>query len=179
MKLEHPIETERLIVRRFVPEDWRDLYAYLSDERVVRYERYGPFSREAAQREAARRAESDEFLAVCLKESGKLIGNLYLGVREYETLELGYVFNAAYWHQGYAVESARAAIDYAFANGATRRIVAMCNPKNTSSWHLMERLHMRREGHLRQSIYFEVDENQRPIWIDTFVYAVLASEWGK
>ena len=29
------METERLIIRRFCPDDWQDLYEYLSDEKVV------------------------------------------------------------------------------------------------------------------------------------------------
>ncbi|OPX43546.1 hypothetical protein CLHUN_24840 [Ruminiclostridium hungatei] len=34
------IETERLLIRKFEPGDWKDLYEYLSDERVVKYEPY-------------------------------------------------------------------------------------------------------------------------------------------
>lgn len=178
MKLEHPIETERLIIRRFVPEDWRDLYAYLSDERVVRFAPYGIYSEQDCKDTAIRRTESEESLAVCLRTSGRVIGNLYLGVREHQTLELGFQFNAYYWHQGYATESARAVMDHAFASGAARRIMSRCDPENEASWRLMERLGMRREGHLRQDVSFRLDENQQPIWADTFVYAVLASEWG-
>ena len=36
----HILETERLILRRFTCDDWRDLYEYLSLEEVVRYEPY-------------------------------------------------------------------------------------------------------------------------------------------
>ena len=32
------LETDRLIIRKFVPEDWKDLYEYLSIEEVVKYE---------------------------------------------------------------------------------------------------------------------------------------------
>lgn len=41
----------------------------------------------------------------------------------------------------------------------------------------MERLHMRREGLLRQNIWFRRDEQARPVWQDTFVYAILRDEW--
>ena len=53
----------------------------------------------------------------------------------------------------------------------------MCNPENTPSWRLMERLGMRREGHLRKNIWFFRDENGRPIWQDTYEYAILREEW--
>jgi len=53
----------------------------------------------------------------------------------------------------------------------------MCNPLNEPSWRLLERLGMRREGHLIKNIYFKKDECGNPIWADTLEYAVLASEW--
>ena len=55
----------------------------------------------------------------------------------------------------------------------------MCNPVNTTSWRLLERLGMRREGHLIQNIYFKKDENGEPIWSDTFEYAILKNESPK
>ncbi len=38
------METERLILRRYTESDLQDLYEYLSDEEVVKYEPYGPMS---------------------------------------------------------------------------------------------------------------------------------------
>lgn len=36
-------------------------------------------------------------IAVALKRSHKMIGNVYLGKREFEALEIGFVFNRHYW----------------------------------------------------------------------------------
>lgn len=55
----------------------------------------------------------------------------------------------------------------------------MYNPLNESSWKLLERLGMRREGYLVQNIYFKKDNNDQPIWVDTFEYGILATEWLK
>lgn len=169
--------TERLIIRRFTKNDSHDLYEYLSDEKVVTYEPYGVFSEEDCQREAVRRSNDSSFWAVCLKNTGKLIGNVYLGKRDFDAMELGYVFNQAYWGKGYAAEAAAAVVDYAFKECNARRVSAMCNPKNTASWKLLESLGMRREGHLIQNIYFKTDENGQPEWSDTYEYGILASEW--
>jgi RimJ/RimL family protein N-acetyltransferase len=171
------ILTQRLKIRSFNRKDWKDLYEYLSDENVIKYEPYGAFTEEQCKQEAIQRSRNEAFLAVCLKDTGKLIGNLYFEERDYGTWELGYVFNAAYQHQGYAAEGARAVIDRAFREGTARRVAAMCNPENTASWKLLERLSMRREGHLIKNIYFNLDENNNPIWQDTYEYAVLAEEW--
>lgn len=111
-------------------------------------------------------------IAVELKETGKLIGNLYLGKREFGSLELGYVFNKRYWRQGYAEESCAALIEKSFSEGA-HRIYAECDPCNTASWQLLERLGFTREAHFRQNVSFWTDENGTPVWKDTFVYSLL------
>ncbi len=174
------IESGRLIMRKFCCDDWKDLYEYLSNEDVVRYEPYDVFSEEDCKIEAARRSSDKAFWAVCLKESSKLIGNVYFSRQEPEEFsnwEIGYVFNSRYCGNGYASESCRAIINYGFEKLQVRRVVAMCNPENTRSWKLLERLKMRREGHLRKNIYFKRDEKGEPIWSDTYEYAILADEW--
>ena len=171
------METARLIIRRFEPDDWQDLHEYLSQEEVVKYEPYDIFTEEASRQETVRRSGDNSFWAVCLKDCGKLIGNIYLSKQDFDTWELGYVFNEKFQHKGYATEAAQAMIDYAFTNQNARRITAICNPLNISSWRLLERLKMRREGHLIKNIYFKKDRNGEPIWSDTYEYAILSDEW--
>ena len=38
------LETDRLILRRYCESDFEDLYEYLSDEEVVKYEPYKPMN---------------------------------------------------------------------------------------------------------------------------------------
>ena len=173
------IISDRLIIRRFNENDWQDLYEYLSDGEVVKFEPYDIYSENEAKEEAINRGNSENFYAVCLKEIGKLIGNLYFSKGDFDTWELGYVFNRKYQGEGYATESANALLDYAFSNLGARRIIAMCSHKNTRSWKLLERLQMRREGMLLQNVYFKTDINGQPIWFDTYEYAILKSEWHK
>ncbi|HOP11427.1 MAG TPA: GNAT family protein [Oscillospiraceae bacterium] len=175
------METQRLIIRRFRPEDGADLFDYLSREEVVRFEPYGVVSREQAERAAARRAEDETFWAVCKKEKdgGKLIGNIYMAKQEFDTWELGYVFNSDFWGKGYAYETAKALMNSVFINQGAHRIIAKCNPKNERSWKLLERLGMRREGYLRQCVWFKKDQNGNPLWQDTYEYGILAEEWER
>ncbi|MGG0822564.1 GNAT family N-acetyltransferase [Paenibacillus turicensis] len=181
------IVTDRLVIRTFNPNDWQDIYEYLSDKEVVKFEPYDVFSENQAIEEAMRRSQDDSFYAVCLKEKDKarsgdedhqkLIGNLYFAKGEFDTWELGYVFNSKYQGQGYATESAKALLEYAFTNLGARRILAHCSPKNDSSWKLLERLQMRREGLFLQNVYFKKDHNNEPIWLDSYQYAILKTEW--
>ena len=174
------LETERLKLRRFSPDDWMDLYEYLSLEEVVRFEPYDVFTKEQCQKEAINRSKQKAFWAVCLKDDDKLIGNVYFNQqkpKDFLTWEIGYVFNPSYYGKGYATESCKRILEYGFKRLKARRIVAMCNPENAPSWQLLERLNMRREGHLRKNVYFKYNEKGDPIWNDTYEYAILADEW--
>ena len=113
-------ETERLILRRYKEEDLQDLFEYLSDKEVVKYEPYKPLTLNETQENLKWRIGTDEMIAVELKDSHKMIGNVYMGKREFEALEIGYVFNRNYWGHGYAAESCKALIKQAFSNGIHR-----------------------------------------------------------
>lgn len=166
------LETDRLILRRFCKGDLQDLYEYLSDEEVVKHEPYKPMGINEVEENLEWRISTDEMVAVVLKAGNKMIGNVYLGKRNFDSLEIGYVFNRQYWGQGYAKESCDALIRKAFSEG-THRIFAECDPVNTGSWRLLENLGFIREAHFRQNVYFWKDDNGNPIWKDTFVYAFL------
>lgn len=165
-------ESDRLILRRYKKEDIQDLYEYLSDQETVKYEPYKPLSFEEAKENLEWRIGTDEMIAVELKNSSKMIGNVYMGKRDFEALEMRYVFNRNYWGKGYAAESCKALIQQAFSNGV-HRIYAECDPDNKNSWKLLEALGFRREAHFRKNVYFWKDKNEKAIWKDTYVYAKL------
>ena len=165
-------ESERLILRRYTKEDIQDLFEYLSDKEVVKYEPYKPLSFDETKENLEWRIGTDEMIAVELKKSHKMIGNVYMGKRDFEALEIGYVFNRNYWGNGYAVESCKVLIQQAFSNGV-HRIYAECDPNNKNSWKLLETLGFQREAHFRKNVYFWRDETEKAIWKDTYVYAKL------
>ena len=159
-------ETERLILRRYKKEDIQDLFEYLSDEEVVKYEPYKPQTFDETKENLEWRIGTDEMIAVELKNSHKMIGNVYMGKRDFEALEMGYVFNRNYWGNGYAAESCKALIAQAFSDGV-HRIYAECDPNNKSSWKLLEALGFQREAHFRKNVYFWKDDAEQAIWKDT------------
>lgn len=166
------LETDRLLLRKYCKQDLQDLYAYLSDAEVVKYEPYKAMDMAEVSEELKERIASDEMIAVVLKATDKLIGNLYLGKRDFDSLEIGYVFNRHYWRQGYAKESCEAIIKKAFSEG-THRIYAECDPSNTNSWRLLECLGFVKEAHFKQNVYFWKDDLGKPVWKDTLVYSIL------
>ena len=165
-------ETERLILRRYIKEDLQDLFEYLSDKETVKYEPYKPLSFDETVENLQWRIGTDEMIAVELKNSHKMIGNVYMGKRDFDAMEIGFVFNRNYWGNGYAAESCKALIQQAFLNGV-HRIYAECDPDNRNSWKLLEALGFQREAHFRKNVYFWKDETGQEIWKDTYVYARL------
>lgn len=173
MKETKNIKTKRLIIRKFLSSDWADLWEYLSDERVVKFEPYEPINQQQSKEIALNHSKSDEFWAVCLE--GKVIGNIYLEEVVEGSWEIGFVFHYDYQHQGFAYEAAMVMIDQVFAQGA-HRIFAECHPENRASWKLLENLGFIKEAHLRKNIFFKKTINGLPIWQDTLVYGLLAED---
>lgn len=174
------MESKRLSIRRFRPDDWQDLYEYLSQDEVLKYEPETANTEAQCRQKAEERSQGNDFFAVCLRETGKMIGHLYFSrtePHEFLTWELGYIFNPAYYGQGYAMEACLRIIQYAFVELRAHRIIALCSPENTASWRLLERLSMRREGHFKKPAYFRADIDGRALWHDAYQYAILEEEW--
>jgi len=170
--MDKKIETKRLILRTFQENDLNDLYEYLSNHEVVKYEPYKPMTIKEVKENLEYRISSDDFIAVELKDNQKMIGNLYLSKSDFNSFEIGFVFNIKYQNQGFATEACKAIIEDLFKNGI-HRVFAMCDPKNRNSWKLLERLGFLKEAHLKQNVYFWKDENNNPIWKDTYIYSLL------
>ena len=175
------INTSRLLIRPFQEQDGQALFEYLSNPEIYRFELGEPISLEEAKEMAVERSQGTDFWAVILKSTQVLVGHLYFKQTEpkkFMTWELGYIFNPAYHHNGYAAESASALIHYGFAHFGIHRIVAHCNPENAASWKLLERIGMRGEGRFRKKAFFRTAEDGSPLWFDAFAYAILDEEIG-
>jgi RimJ/RimL family protein N-acetyltransferase len=134
MKIELPIETERLVIRPLRIEDAKDL-GESEDwirEKIDRFERDGGMSLWAAVE----------------RESGRAIALAGLqweqidGRRE---LDLGCVVAADARLRGYATEASEAVVNAAFASGFAR-LTAMTGPDNAPALHVLEKLEFSAEG---------------------------------
>lgn len=167
-----------LVLRPFLASDADALHGYLSRPEAVRYEPYDPLDAHTCAQLAAERADDDRFVAVCLPD-GTLVGNLYRapdGPPAWRTWEIGFVFHPDHWGNGYATRAVRLLLEDLFTARGAHRVVARCDPRNAPSWRLLERVGMRREGHLVRAATFRDDEQGRPVWHDVFEYALLEGE---
>ena len=134
------LETERLYLRKIGPDDFEDLCKILGDEETM-YAYEGAFSHEEAREWLDRQMARYEkwgfgLWAVILKENGEMIGQCGLSMqpwKEGELLEIGYLFQRAFWHQGFAIEAARACKDYAFEVLDAKEVCSIIRDTNTAS----------------------------------------------
>lgn len=166
------VETERLIVRDYVLGDEQDLCEYMLQRVDAEFEGYPDFTVEKSKEEIEFRTQSDEFYAIELKANHKVIGNVYMGNREFNSRELGYVLNEEYIGKGFGTEASKALVDYFFMQGV-HRIFAECNPDNIASWKVMEKIGLKREAYFKKNVSFHNDKDGNPIYWDTYVYAML------
>ncbi len=178
MRSDVRIETERLLLRRFLSSDGVDLAEILTDAEVCYYEPYEVFTQESAIEEAGKLAASDSFFAVILKRERKCIGKLYFhDEKHFDTWELGYTFHRHYWGRGYASEAVQALMRYAFIELRVRRIFAEADVQNVHSCRLLERLGFRKEGIFLQSAAYQSSPDGEPIFSDYCSYAMLREEY--
>lgn len=117
------IETERLFLREMTPNDFSALYAVLADSDIMQHYPY-IFDESRVHRwidANIERYKNDGFglWAVCLKESGEMIGDCGLTLQDINGQikpEIGYHIARAYQHRGYAKEASQDVRDWTFAN---------------------------------------------------------------
>ncbi len=169
-----PIETERLILRRFAPADWRAVHRYMSDQQVTAFLPDGLMSPARARAFVARNAKKPQAIAVIEKTGGQLIGHMpfhpWFGPA---TWEIGWALARDYQSLGYATEAASALLSYAFGALGCHRVIATCQPENRASWRVAEKLRMRREAHFKACLPRPGGE-----WWDEYFYAILADEYA-
>lgn len=92
---------------------------------------------------ALERKEDTEFLGFCgLKSVPENIPGIE------GAIEIGWRLRSDMWRRGYALEGARASLEWGWANLAVDRIIAITTPGNSNSWGLMQRLGMTRRHDL-------------------------------
>ena len=146
------IDTDRLTLRNFKPDDWQDLQEMIVQYQAsdsAQYEDPWPTASEDIQGIANWFAGGDDYLAVCLKPAGKLIGLIAIERRTGQAERvhnLGYVFHPGYQGHGYATEGCRAVMDFVFSQLGAAAILTGTKLENVSSVRLLERLGLKGNG---------------------------------
>jgi RimJ/RimL family protein N-acetyltransferase len=148
------IETARLLLRRWRPEDLEPFAAMNADPEVMRHFP-APLDRAESDAIAARMIENLDrrgygWWVAEVKETASFAGCIALSVPSFEAhftpcVEIGWRLARAHWRRGYAVEGATAALRHGFTTVGLEEIVSFTTPANERSWQVMQRIGMHRD----------------------------------
>lgn len=174
-----PIETERLVLRPHRMDDLDDLAVFHGDADVVRFVPW-PVRDRVATEEALRVKLTQTglvahgqwlVLAVEVRETGTVIGEVLLKWASHRQGEIGFAFARSHQGRGYAAEAARAMLRLGFDGLGFHRISAVVIDGNDASVRLLGRLGFRQEARLVDGVHF------KDRWATQLVLAMLEDEW--
>ncbi|OYY89401.1 MAG: GNAT family N-acetyltransferase [Sphingomonas sp. 28-66-16] len=151
------IETDRMMLRRWQPQDRAALRAQVADPEVMRYLIPIPdaaaFEAQLARLDQWQADWGFTFWVLARKHDGAAMGLCGLkrgspGTPIDGRVEIGWRLGRPYWGQGYAREAAQACLDWAWDRIDTPDIWSITVSANRASWGLMERLGLRRVAQL-------------------------------
>ena len=134
------LETQRLIIREYMQDDFDALYEILSDAETMKYYPR-PYDEKGVQRWIDWCIDSYEkngfgLWALELKENGTFIGDCGISMQNIDNEllpEIGYHINKNYWRQGYAKEACKAIKDWFFENTEFDAVYSYMNHANEPS----------------------------------------------
>ncbi len=154
------IETERLKLIKFTLKDLDELHRLYNNPKVMKSMGKGILTRAKTEEKILTTIEhwqKNNFgvWAVVHKIDNKMIGRcgLYF-LDNTPEVQLGYLLDPEYWHQGLATEASKASLRYGFEELKLKEIVAIAKPKNIASQKLMEKLGMKYE---KDANYYQTD----------------------
>ncbi|MCD6337819.1 MAG: GNAT family N-acetyltransferase [Verrucomicrobia bacterium] len=174
------IETGRLKLRSWTPEDAQRLVELAGDRRVAdtMISIPHPYPLELAREWIASRKERfeagrDVSFAVQFRKEPLVIGAIEVRDIERDNLqgELSFWIGVPYWGRGYAYEAVMAAVRFAFTQLRLNRICAHHMVRNAASGRVLEKAGFKREGLLRQRV------RKWGVFEDVVVMALLHGEW--
>lgn len=176
------LESERIILKEMIEEDWRGVHNYASQSIVCQYQPWGPNTEDESKCfvkqiiEDAKIVPRSRFVfAVFDKESNEMIGAGEFNLRDQHNKvgEIGYIIHPDYWGKGIATEVAKLLIEFGFTAFHLHRIYATCDPRNSGSIKVLEKSGMTKEGRMREVLLVKDG------WRDSFLYSILEQERNK
>lgn len=167
------IETDRLLLRQWRPED-REPFARMSADPEVMEHFPALLSASEADAVATRLATEIEefgygFWALESRATGDFVG--FTGIRTPRDvlpfspcIEIGWRLVREHWGRGYASEAARAALDFGFRELGLPEIVSFTALGNVRSRRVMERLRMTERGEFDHPALAPDSPLRRHVW---------------
>ena len=145
------LETKRLILRHLIMEDLADLFALYSDPEIRQYFPEGILNLKDTKEELEWHMNGHPkypelgLWATIHKETSKFIGRCGLLPWEIDgklEVEIAYLLDKSFWHQGLATEAAQGILNYGFEKLNLPRLICLIDPENIASQRVAERIGM-------------------------------------
>ncbi len=167
------VETERLRLRMWEPDDWQELHRTQGDPRVASWLNNPEPTTEMTAFSVGRywmhwQAHGFGPWAVVEKASGRLVGRAGLHhhrdwPHDETKVEAGWAFEPAVWGRGYATEAAKASLAFAFDRLTLPRVFSMTVADNERSQAVIHRLGMTPRGDVfffgRDQVWYAIDRD--------------------
>jgi RimJ/RimL family protein N-acetyltransferase len=152
------IQTARLLLRPWQPDDLAEFTRLLTDPEVIRYlVVHTPFSLQDVAELSARTLEQWERngfgpWAAIEKQTGRWVGRI--GLDELpdwsgpHKIEVGWELHREFWGRGLATEGGQAGVGYGFEVVGLERIISVTMATNAASRRVMEKCGLRFQGEL-------------------------------
>lgn len=150
------LQTERLVLRAFDPNDAVDVYAIGQSENVGRMAGFTPHKSLEDSRDMVNKfIAAHSVWAIVEKRTGHVIGFTSLQTDSARltpnAFKIGYALGESYWGQGYATETCREMIRYAFEERDCQVLSVSHFPFNQKSRRVIKKLGFAYEGTLRHA----------------------------
>lgn len=156
------IETQSLLLKRYIEENKENLIALLTDESVMKHVDTGVFSVEKAESLWTKLLEDfypqgkDTIWAIFAKDDSRYVGHAAIRPRPTKTedWEISYMLKTEDWGKGFATEIAHRLIEYGFDELNLTQVVATIDDDNFGSIKVAEKAGM-------SFSHYEFDEDGR------------------
>lgn len=146
---EETVESQRLILRRQMPADYREADAWCRDERVYKYLLVNAFQKAEDMLPWLERQDPNDpdryVMLIRSKEDNHAIGTVgFFRDRERDLWSFAYLLRQDAQGKGYATEATRAMMHYVQEKYGAHTFEAECAQENIASARVMEKLGMKR-----------------------------------
>jgi ribosomal-protein-alanine N-acetyltransferase len=171
-------ESDRLLFRKILLSDAKDILLIRSDDDVmrfmdvIRFESIADAEKMIRSVEESYKNENGINWAIVEKHSNSFVG--YFGffriIPEHCRAEIGYALKPEYWGRGYMYETINIMVRFGFKNMNLHSIEANVNPDNEKSKNVLEKIGFKKEAYFRENYLFDGK------FLDSIIYSLLEKD---
>ncbi|RXJ04440.1 N-acetyltransferase [Anaerobacillus alkaliphilus] len=175
------LETERILLRKFILNDANDMFQYSSVPEVSKFVPWETHKTVENSKDfisyILKQYEESKLApwAIELKENRKVIGTIdfVAWFPQHYRAEIGFILSKEHWGSGLIPEAANKVIQFGFDSMELNKIKAPCMVENVQSQRVLQKLGMTLEGVMKNEYYI------KGMFRDMAVYSLLKKDFQR